>query len=207
MLDDLSPADRAAALKLDKRPQTSLVTCNESICVHWNAAQIDPNDEDANDIPDYVDTTLATVAHIHDTYIAAGYKSPESDGNRGGDSRIDIYLDDIGSQGIYGFCTTDRAGIRTEAPYDTWAFCVLDNDFSHQEFPTNTPIENLQVTAAHEYFHATQYAYDFTDDRWLLESTATWMEDQMFTDVNDNLQYLPDSSLRRTQGPARLLRR
>lgn len=47
-------------------------------------------------------------------------------------------------------------------PYDVSAYCVVDNDYAVEEFGVrNTPLENLQVTVAHEYFHAVQFAYDF----------------------------------------------
>ena len=74
-----------------------------------------------------------------------------------------------------------------------WAYCVLDNDYAG--FPSHTPLQNLQVTAAHEYYHATQFAYDIADDGWFLEATATWAEDEMYDDVNDNVQYLKDSPI------------
>ncbi len=66
---------------------------------------------------------------------------------------------------------------------------MLDNDYARQ-FPTDTPLENLRVTAAHEYFHAVQFAYDAFEDAWFMEATATWAEDELYTDINDNLQYL-----------------
>ncbi len=46
------------------------------------------------------------------------------------------------------------------------------------------------MTAAHEFFHAIQFAYDFTEDPWLLESAATWIEERFADDVNDNRAYL-----------------
>ena len=67
---------------------------------------------------------------------------------------------------------------------------MLDNDYSRGEFPTNTPEENLQVTAAHEYFHAVQFGYDVAEDGWVMEATATWAEDELYDGVNDNVQYL-----------------
>jgi hypothetical protein len=36
-----------------------------------------------------------------------------------------------------------------------------------------------------------QFNYDTAQDTWVFESTATWMEDYVYTDVNDYLQYLP----------------
>ena len=79
--------------------------------------------------------------------------------------------------------------------FDASAYCVVDNDFAASQFPALTPLENLQVTAAHEFFHAVQFAYDAGDDQWFMESTATWMEDEIYDDVNDNLQYLVDGPL------------
>ena len=39
---------------------------------------------------------------------------------------------------------------------------MLDNDYAPAQFPSGTsPQNNLTVTAAHEFFHAVQYAYDF----------------------------------------------
>ncbi len=53
----------------------------------------------------------------------------------------------------------------------------------------------MRVTAAHEFFHAVQYAYDYGEDPWLMEATATWVEERVADDVNDNRQYLPHGQL------------
>ena len=48
---------------------------------------------------------------------------------------------------------------------------------------------------AHEYYHATQFAYDIADDRWFQEATAAWAEDELYPTINDNYQYLKDSPI------------
>jgi hypothetical protein len=48
----------------------------------------------------------------------------------------------------------------------------------------------MQVTAAHEYFHAVQFGYDIGEDPWFMEATATWVEDEVYDRVNDNVAYL-----------------
>ena len=53
----------------------------------------------------------------------------------------------------------------------------------------------MQVTAAHEYFHAVQFAYDFLEDGWFMEATATWAEDELYDGVNDNVNYLADGQM------------
>ena len=177
--------------------------CNTDVCVHYVATTNDAppmGDANTNGTPDYVEGVLATVTSVHDRYVAGGYRSPKPDGVRGGTDAIDIYIADIGDGGLYGYCTTDQ-NIPRNGPHDVWAYCVLDDDYAASEFPTNTPTKNLQVTAAHEFFHAVQYAYDVTEDHWFLEATAAWVEDELYDDVNDNLQYLSDSPLRQPDVP------
>ena len=211
--DELNGSDRQAAKALLRRPPDAgggdgfvaydrpeaTPLCDADLCIHYVATGTDaptPVDADVNGYPDFVDDTLATMQDVHDTYIAAGYREPLPDKSKGGDARIDIYLADVGSQFLYGYCTSDEPNTRANRKnYDRWAYCVLDNDYRASQFPTNTPLENLQVTAAHEYFHATQYAYDAFEDSWLLEATATWAEDEVYDEVNDNLQYLRSSQL------------
>ena len=192
--DALPAADQRAASQLLARPAATKKSCTKRICVHYTRTGVNrPNlrDKNGNHVPDYIDKVRKTVDAIHLKYKKAGYRSPLPDNGRGGDDRVDIYIRDIGSQGIYGYCTTDDPRER----YDVWAFCVLDNNYSHEEFPTNTPLENMQVTAAHEYFHAVQFSYDAAEDGWILESTATWAEDELFDGVDDNRQYLARSPI------------
>jgi hypothetical protein len=168
--------------------------CGPAVCVHWVEATADAvplGDANGNGRPDYVDRTLAALNHVHATYRRAGYRAPEGDGGLGGDDRTDVYLVDIGYQGLYGYCDTDEA---PHTDYTTWAYCVLDDDYSRAQFPTNTPVENMRVTAAHEYFHAVQFGYDYFEDRWLLESTATWAEDEVYDSVDDSAYYLRSAS-------------
>ncbi|WP_148613870.1 MXAN_6640 family putative metalloprotease [Nocardioides rubriscoriae] len=216
----LTGADRAAAEALLKRPTDATgdgnlsydgvpeqtPVCSADICVHYVATGPNapsPTDADLNGVPDFVDTALATLDHVHDTYIAAGYREPLPDGTRGGNSLIDVYLGELGDDGLYGYCTSDQPETQANSTYyDRWAYCALDNDYSPSEFGTaNTPTQNLQVTVAHEYFHATQFAYDRYEDSWLLEATATWAEDEVYDGVDDNLQYLRNSQLTQPRTP------
>ncbi|ABL83322.1 MULTISPECIES: MXAN_6640 family putative metalloprotease [unclassified Nocardioides] len=184
--DALSADDRASADRLLARPSTGRTSCFTTVCVHWSASG--PNKATAG----YVDEVASTAEHVLSTYAAAGYRAPESDGTRGGNGLLDIYLQDLGAQGLYGYCDSDGQP-PVNGPYDTWAYCAFDNDY--REFPAHTPVQNLQVTAAHELFHAVQFAYDYFEDGWFMEATATWAEDELYDDVDDNLQYLAQSPL------------
>ena len=188
--DSLSRADRAAADELLARPDKPSTVGNANLLLHYDPAELGAGYT--------VDDALAILSHVANTYANSGYRRPKPDGIKGGDGRIDIYLDSL-EPGLYGYCTTDQEELAGPDRYDVWAFCVLDNDYAG--FPAHTPLQNLQVTAAHEYYHATQFAYDIADDSWFLEATATWAEDELYDDVNDNVQYLLDSPITHPNKP------
>ena len=214
-VDALPRGERAAARRLLARPTAALadpaghgwgpraaprVHCAPAACVHWASNPASPDSPDLTDasgngVPDQVDLVLSTVVSVRRRLRAAGYRAPLGDGRLGGNARTDVYLADIGGQGLYGYCATDAPapvlGAQARA-----AYCVLDDDYDPAQFPVNTPLENLQVTVAHEYFHAVQFAYDATQDAWFMEATAAWIEDELFDDVDDNRQYLRRSPLR-----------
>ena len=77
-------------------------------------------------------------------------------------------------------------------------YCVLDDDY--EEFALG-PLPAMRVTAAHEFFHAVQFNYDFGEDGWLMEATATWIEERFADDVDDSRGYLPYGQLGRPTRP------
>lgn len=185
-LDELSTTDRARATAVLQRPGGDRSECFTTVCVHWYSSGANKATHT------YVERVARVAQSVLKTYAAGGYRAPESDGSAGGNGLLDIYLSDLGDQGLYGYCASDETP-PDDGPYDVPAYCAFDNDY--QEFPTHTPLENLQVTAAHELFHAVQFAYDYFEDGWFMEATATWAEDEVYDDVNDNLQYLSQSPL------------
>jgi hypothetical protein len=191
--DALSPADRKAANAFYKRPKASggcppkrcegvpATLGDENVLMHFDPAELayDPN------------VAFANLQYVANTYAASGYRRPKSDGKKGGDNRVDIYVAQL-EPGLYGYCTTDQKKLTKPGHYDVWAYCVLDADYAGFE---RTPLENFQVTIAHEYYHATQFAYDIADDPWFQEATAAWAEDELYPTINDNYQYLKDSPI------------
>ncbi len=168
--------------------------CSDRACVHWVRRTVDRPSSNA-----WVGTTLRVMDRVWSHHVARlGYRAPARDGRRGGDGRFDVYLKELGGQGVYGYCAPERrvAG----APRQASGFCVLDNDFARAQFGRR-PVQSLRVTAAHEFFHALQFAYDFGEDPWLLESTATWMEERFADGVDDNRAYLRFGQLGRPDVP------
>lgn len=177
------PSDGAADRFGDGYTVASRKKCRNHICVHWV-----PTTADAPPSRKWVDTNLSFMNQVwREEVRKLGYRKPLADRKRGGNSKFDVYLKELGSRGVYGYCAPER-----RAKNRQWlasGYCVLDNDFAREQYGT-PPRDTMRVTAAHEFFHAVQYAYDYGEDPWLLEATATWMEERVADDVNDNRQYL-----------------
>lgn len=200
--DDLSAADRARAQRALDLPATNacraFVRGTTRVAVHYATTGTNASTSG------WVDTVGGTALDVLSRYAAAGYRAPESDGTDGNTtgcatgSYLDIYLTDLGAKRLYGYCDTDNPP-PSRGPYDTTAYCAFDNNYT--EFPGQTPVDNLRVTAAHEIFHAVQFAYDYYEDAWFMESTATWAEDEVYPSINDNLQYLAFGPSKRPATP------
>jgi hypothetical protein len=220
---DLSPADRATAWSILARPTdrsdpsehhyradaivVRLCDATRPLCIHWderaNNRDSPPGaDGDPATIPPDVQATLDTFAGVYDLEVGDyGFLAPLPDNtsaNRGGNRKTDIYMADLGGDRVpfFGYCTTDdpHAFDAGYPYYDVSAYCVVDEDFA--DFGgSQTPQGFRDVTAAHEYFHAIQFHYDWFEDLWLMEGTAMFMEDQYADGVNDNVTYLNRSTL------------
>jgi Family of unknown function (DUF6055) len=223
-LGGLAPGDRKIAHAILARPSDSddpqgdawnvpeaagSPDCGPNVCIHWASgtggdAPAATDTTPANGIPDYVDQALDTAENVWNQEVGTmGYRAPLSDAtstNHGPDGRLDIYLTNLGPKFLYGYCTSDDPKLATLGdPGVTWdvsAYCVVDNNYTESVFRNHTPIQNLKVTLAHEFFHAVQFSYDVGEDTWLMEGTATWMEDQVYDGINDNRQYLQNSQLK-----------
>ncbi len=186
--------------------------CSADVCVHYVATTDDapdPDDLDISGVPDYVEAVLSVLDHVWAEEVdGLGYRAPKSDAtsdNDGGSALLDVYLADIGVGGLYGYCASDDPHLGPP-PYDFWdmsAYCVLDDDYDISQFGYPNPMKPLKVTAAHEFFHAVQFAYDIAEDGWFMESTATWMEEHVYDAINDNRQYLASSPLAKPLDPSR----
>ena len=204
--DDLSATDRRRARALLARPPdgtgvgawsglataSQAASCADHFCFHWvdNASYGDAPDladGDLNGRPDYVDLVAKSFEQSYTTEVGTlGWRAPVSDGTRGGgNGLVDVYISDIGPT-AYGYAVPET-GSRS-----TYGYVVVDDDYNATEFPDyeDDPTIPVQATAAHEFNHILQYAYDADQDLWMLESTATWAEDEVFDDANDYLFYL-----------------
>jgi len=120
--------------------------------------------------------------------INLGFKPPRNSDKY----YIDIYIankDAYNPQKGYVTIPTNYCGYAT-AYNDKTPYFVINPDIS---------LKILKVTLAHEFFHTIQYAYGFDEvnntiwskNIWFLEASAVMMEDEVFDDINDYVNYLP----------------
>lgn len=137
-----------------------------------------------------------------------GWAPPPPDNDIGGDVRYDIYIQNVFEDGTAGYTEggeeryrgkghgmvgdnpfTDAVETRAAASY-----IVMDNDYAELDewaqedgvINTDDPLEVMRVTAAHEFNHAIQFGYDGEEPAdWLWEATATWIQDEVYDDIND----------------------
>ena len=144
-------------------------------------------DADSSGVPDYIERFAGYFEQSWGAIIEErGFRQPVSDAgvandsyNRNPDGRYDVF---VYNMQVYGYTHADTSG-RTSP-----SFIGVDNDYAG--FPS-PQAEAMQVTAAHEFCHACQFAYDAQEDGWWMEATSTWMESEVFPDADDNFQYLP----------------
>jgi hypothetical protein len=174
--------------------------CTPHFCIHWVAESRDaPNLADLNGVadgdgvPDFVEQVEGVAEHVYEVEnVKLGWRDPRSDGREGGaQGKTDVYLAQVGGS-LFGYAAPDRgqAGQDHRLPRHLHGYLVLDNDYDPFEFPGTKSLEDLEVTFAHEYNHILQFGYDAYQDAWFAESTATWMEDQVYNGINDYLRYV-----------------
>lgn len=145
-------------------------------------------DADSDGVPDYVERAAAYMDSSKDVHDVQGYLMPPSDGTRGGDSKFDVYFENMS---YYGYAVPEFTG--PEPWNDYGSYLVLHNTYTG--FPPNYDPEGNQAgaakaTAAHEFHHCVQFAYDASESGWFMELDATHMEDIVYDHVDDNYNYI-----------------
>ncbi len=197
--DELSP--QASELLKDYLARPNLQKSYNSVGGHFkihydtsgsNAVYHPTEDSNpANGIPDYVDRCAEACDYSWLKEVdSMGYKQPPSDGSAGGDNKYDVYIVSLG----WGFLGATSSESPTSPNWSYTSYIRVTNDFSVYGYPNQYDLMN--VTIAHEFFHAVQFGYDLYegyDSGWRpywMEISSTWMEDQAFDDVNDYVGYL-----------------
>jgi hypothetical protein len=176
----LSSQQKALYKKLSSRPDTdtSFVSPSGKFRIHFYKSGSEKPVYDINEFAKAADSAYNYEVNI------LGYPAPPSDFGNGGDDRYDVYI--VNLSGVYGY--TEFEDSITSNTYT--AFTVLDNEFGIRFYTHG--INAARVTIAHEFHHAIQignYIYRSSDE-YYYELTSTSMEEFVFPDVDDYVDYL-----------------
>ena len=160
-------------------------------------------DTNSNSIPDYIEQMSAELNYVVAVELTFNsFTEPPSDdwysanNDNGGSGAYDVYVRNAGG-GVYGYVQPEyyannntgnnehSSGVNEVNAFTS--YMVMRHNYNG--FP-NTELEAIQVTAAHEYFHAVQMGYDGWEETWVSEATAVQMEEMVYDDVNDCYQYM-----------------
>ena len=189
----------------DSYPAAAPVASTESphFCVFWvndpayeDAPNLADSDgiADGDGVPDYVEAMVAIAEHSYAVEVSPGplgWRAPKRDrGGCGADpgARADVYLKQLGRQGLFGYESPDPGQGRRRSQY---GYLVLDDDYAPAEYGNFAdPLAPAKVTLAHEFNHLLQQAYDSFQDVWMFESTAVWVEDKVYPEADDYVNFL-----------------
>jgi len=152
---------------------------------------------------DYVISMGNVFENVWKFYVdSLGYYPPVEDQMVGGSNLYDIYIVNLPS-GYFGITYTSTAQVEEPA---CASFIKMRNSYSSSVFSDHTELENIQVTAVHEFFHAIQFSYNCYEKLWFMEATAVWAEDELYDNINDHYRYMdswfsnPEKPLNYTSG-------
>jgi hypothetical protein len=195
--DHLPAALRATVAGLMTRPLLQTSILKGGFRVHFDTTGFNaPALLDASHQPipgtayAYADSVASIAAMVARMTLVLGYAAPPGDGTLGGGPEYDIYIESL--IGEYGRTTPD---VDIPDGKTTSTYMEVHNDFLFVTPDSNKGLPALRVTLAHEFHHAIQlgsYAY-WQNDVYFHEITSVWMEEVLFTQVNDYYQYLRSS--------------
>ena len=195
----LEPATQKVLAKQLAAPvlanEATFKSANGRYLIHYATTGTDAPplaDLNGNGVPDWVETVAQTFEDVAGVYVTRGWRLAPTVGA----APYDVYMHDLAPQRFYGLTTTDKPIPSPGFANAYTSFLEIDNDFTDNIFVNATggpytPLQSLQITAAHEYHHAIQYGYNFSFDVWYAEATAVWHEDELYDGVNQGYNYIP----------------
>ena len=146
---------------------------------------LDESSNDAVENEDYVTNMGVVFEEVWSFYIdSMGFDPPPLNPNNDHDL-YEIYIEYL-SPTYFGLTFGEGSG---ESCY---GFIKMRNSYTASQFNNHTELENIQVTAVHEFFHSIQFGYNCYEKFWFMEASATWSEDELYDNINDFYRYIPN---------------
>ncbi|TLN23641.1 hypothetical protein FDZ71_02605, partial [bacterium] len=189
------------------------VHLTEHFQIFWGSAYpaSDPDwaDPDKDGVPIWVARLGASLEESFAEFEARGFPLPYGSETY----YLDVYVGNTGVQ-VDTDNTAAESWWTVNIPSSYYAYTEIDKDFDvawfvfSANFGYLNDLAILDAVAAHELFHAVQRGagYPWNDEvlvsntkfyaeMWWFEATATWMEDELFPDVNDYVYFVASEFL------------
>ncbi len=203
--DRLTPDAQAQFKKVMARPtglsSTYLETTKNFFKFYYTTSgtnAVATTDANSNNVPDYVENMAAAFVRALTVYDSLGFARPPIASSDGG--RYCVYLSNTAAgDGVYGYSEPETSvgnnpntsGVTETSAYTSY-MCMRNNYTGFGSTDALLQIA-MEVTTAHEFFHAIQFGYDTNNfTSFPMEMCATWGEDIVFSHDDDNWQYLTD---------------
>lgn len=202
--DKLTPEAKSLFSVYTARPvlTNEQIGCSTNFCFHYTLSGTDAVssiDANSSGIPDYVEEMAGVFENVWTQYQNRNYTMPPLDGTAGGSNKYDVYISNLGSGGtgtLYGSVSPEsvigdnpQSASLTEATAMT-SWMKMNKNYSWAITTTQTALDALKVTAAHEFFHSIQFGTEIQNTNFFMEATAAWSEDEIYPGIDDNFQYL-----------------
>jgi len=161
------------------------------------ANAVSTTDANSNGVPDYVEKMSDAFCKALDFYDSLGYNRPPVIASDNGRYCVYISNSEAGSY-VYGYSQPetsvgDNPLTSTVETNSYTSYMVMRNNYIGFGSTAAELQIAMEVTAAHEFFHAVQFGYELDNmEGYLMEMCSTWAEDKVFPGDDDNWQYLPD---------------
>ncbi|HEX3029877.1 MAG TPA: MXAN_6640 family putative metalloprotease [Clostridia bacterium] len=137
-------------------------------------------------VPSYVkEIGLAFDKAKNITCDIRGFREPVREA---GKNTYDVYVIDLKDK--YGITLPRNFYLQKSGSRTASSYICIDNSYSKSKGFLKSREDCMSVTAAHEFFHSVQYAYNYDADSWWKEASATWNEDEVYKGINDYIRYL-----------------
>jgi len=155
-------------------PEITIISPQDHFRIHYTTEGVDAVTES------YANAVAAAADYSWQVQCEEmNYFRPPPDAGMGGCNRYDMYIKHID---VLGYTTSSGEVKPPDSTHNASA--------SHIVISRNMSDNLLKVTVAHEFQHAVQMAYDYTEPTWFMENCAVFMEEMVYPDVNDYMGYL-----------------
>ena len=163
----------------------SILSPSEHFKIHYDTS----GENEATDI--YANEVAAFADQVRNIIVNNMGFLPELNDE---DGVYDIYIQDLGAYN-YGYHVPDIPDDLYN--YTPSSYILIDNEYEENEYYTSG-LSTMQLTLAHEFFHAIQLAYREKNagvDDYFYEMMGTWIEDIIVPEGNDYIYWVDNDDM------------